>query len=256
MASHQDPQVETEFDDFDEDERLLLESHIKKNQASEPAKFTVLYWLIAVVTVLAITYLFQAVIDLNFLEPINFLLFLVSGGATTYLLSESYMQMYDTESSKSQSDANGLWIKDLEIKMVRKADRIRNKAVMDKAFPAVPRTALEIFQASGKTTAQWKTLSKDAKQDFFDQEAAEECACLSIQVADLKHLQYQQSMGWALFSSNVIFVGIALVLSNVLLRSYDARVNYLISTFVTGVVTQLVAKRNADEATKTTKKTN
>lgn len=248
MAATQDPQVPETFEEFDEEERLLLESHIKKNQSAEPAKFTALYYIIAAVAVLAITHLFQFVIDLNFLEPLNFLLFLVSGGATLYILSESYLQMFETEQLKAVSDANGLWIKELEAKMARKADKIRNKSVLKNKVVAVPRTALEIYQAAGKPVASWKTLSKEDKQTYFDQELAEECNCLGAQVADLKHLQYQQVMGKALFGCNLIFCGLSTVLACFVMRSYDARVNYLISTFVCGVVTQIAVKRNEDES--------
>jgi len=254
MAATQDPQVET-FEEFDEDDRLLLESHVAKNQSSEPEKFTVLYYIISAVTVLAISYLFQSVLDLNFLEPLNFLLFLVSGGATAYLLSESYLQAFETEQFKAISDANGLWIRELDAKMGRKADKIRNKAFLENKVVTAPRTALEIFQADNKPVSAWKTLSKEDKQVYFDQELAEECNCLGLQVADLKHLQYQQVMGKSLFGCNVVFCGLATVLACFVMRAYDARVNYLLSTFVCGVITQLAVKRN-DEAVKAAKKNN
>jgi len=248
MADHQDPQVEDDFEEFDEEERLLLESHIKKNQASEPAKFQTLYWLIAGVTVLSITYLFQTVLDLNFFEPINSVIFLVSAGATAYFLSDSYFQLYEAESIKGMSDSYGMWIKDLESRRARKWDRIKNKSVKQTSVPSEVRTANDIFVASGKSADQWKALDKNGKQEYYDQESREECAILGAQVADLKHFQYQKSMGWALFYANVLFVGIAVVLSNVLLRTYDSRVNYLISTLATGIITQMVAKWDDSKA--------
>eukprot|EP01063_Lacrimia_lanifica_P040355 TRINITY_DN910_c0_g1_i1.p3 TRINITY_DN910_c0_g1~~TRINITY_DN910_c0_g1_i1.p3 ORF type:complete len:249 (+),score=155.62 TRINITY_DN910_c0_g1_i1:66-812(+) len=242
-------------DDYDEEDRLL-ERHIEQNQTDEPQKTTLLRWQVAGVTVLSISYLFQAVIDMNFFEPINFILFLAAGGVTAFILAEAYQQTFETESLKGYSDATGLWIRELEDRSKRTWDRVKNKNIEPK-MPSVVRTAVDIFLASGKTPEQWKALDKAGKQEYFDQEMAEECAVLQAQAADLKHLQYQQRMGWSLFQCNVVFVGLAVVVSNVMLRSYDARVNFLISTLATALATQLFSKRN-EESTKTAskKKTN
>eukprot|EP01064_Diplonema_japonicum_P018536 TRINITY_DN27236_c0_g1_i1.p1 TRINITY_DN27236_c0_g1~~TRINITY_DN27236_c0_g1_i1.p1 ORF type:complete len:289 (+),score=120.09 TRINITY_DN27236_c0_g1_i1:82-867(+) len=236
-------------DDFDEDEKLMLESHIKKNQASEPANFTMLYGLVSFMTVLTVSYLFQTVLDLNFLDPINAAVYLVSGGVACYFLADAYLQMYDTESSKALSDDYGKWIKELESRRGRKADSIKNKSTKVTAVPTSLRTANEIYAATGKSADTWKTLDKQGKQSYIDQEAAEEVAYLGGEISILRNFQYQRSMGWALLLCNLLFVSLSVAVAHIVLRNYDNRVNYICSTLVTSLGVQLVAKHN-DEAAK------
>eukprot|EP01059_Diplonema_ambulator_P002327 TRINITY_DN1198_c0_g1_i1.p2 TRINITY_DN1198_c0_g1~~TRINITY_DN1198_c0_g1_i1.p2 ORF type:complete len:263 (+),score=106.56 TRINITY_DN1198_c0_g1_i1:64-852(+) len=238
-----------EEEDFDEDEKLMLESHIKKNQASEPANFTTLYAMMSFMTVLTVSYLFQTVLDLNFLDPINAALYLVSGGITCYFLADSYLQMYDTESNKSMSDEYGRWIRELESRRSRKADSIKNKSTKVAQVPSKLRTANEIYMASGKASeTEWKALDKSTKQNFLDQEAAEEVAYLGAEISVLRNFQYQRSMGWSLLLCNLLFVAMSVSIAHVVLRNYDNRVNYICSTLVTGLFVQLVAKYNDDAA--------
>ncbi|KAJ9461086.1 translocon-associated protein subunit gamma [Diplonema papillatum] len=231
---------------LNEEEERLLESHQKRYQINEPAKFQTLYGLVGFMAVFAISYLFHTVLDLDCTVPLNLGIYVVSGVITCYFLSESYLTMYETESTRALSDDNGKWIKDLESRMSRRADSIKTQVPAVKGVPSRLRTAVEI---SGKTPDEWKVLSKDKKQMYQDQEAAEEVAYLSAEVAELRNLQYQQCMGWALLACNGLFIASSLVVSLLVLRIYDNRINLLVSTVVCGLITQLVSQQN-DEAAK------
>eukprot|EP01061_Rhynchopus_euleeides_P041841 TRINITY_DN73138_c0_g1_i1.p2 TRINITY_DN73138_c0_g1~~TRINITY_DN73138_c0_g1_i1.p2 ORF type:complete len:258 (+),score=133.59 TRINITY_DN73138_c0_g1_i1:99-872(+) len=257
MSAEKTP-VDTPLEeDFNEEERLLLESHIKKNTSQEPQQFTVLYYLISVFTVGIICFLFVTVLDLSPLEPLNAVLYILSAAATAYFLAESYQSMYETESTKALTDGTGKWVKELEAHSQVRGESIKNKdKVKNTPRPAQLRTVQDIFSAHGRSAGEWRDLSKVDKQVYYDMEAAEEVAFYEALVAELRLYQYQKSMGWALVSCNLLFIGASLVISQLLLRNYDARVNLVISTIVTGLLTSLMAKQADEAASAAAKKKN
>ena len=181
------------------------------------------------------------------LDPINAIVYLVSGGATAYLLADSYLQMYESESAKGLLDSNGKYVKELEARSQRKNDSIKNRAQAKNA-PAVLESATSIFKRQQGKGAEWRDVSKADRQNYADRESAQEVAYLSAQIAELRHFQYQKAMGWALLFCNAVFITGSVVVSQVLLRQYDQRVNYIFSTAVTGLVTSLFAKQQQTAA--------
>eukprot|EP00755_Sulcionema_specki_P031406 Sspe_Gene.2093::Locus_694_Transcript_1_1_Confidence_1.000_Length_931::g.2093::m.2093 len=200
-------------------------------------------------TVFTPSYLFQTVLDLDVREPINIVMYLIGGGLTCFFLTEAYKQMYETESTKSSMDSLGKYMKELETRRNQKAEKLRGSSVTIPENVTTVKTAQDFLAESmpGKT---WKELSKDEKAELQLKETANEVGLLVLEINELRHLQYQASMGWSLFFCNLAFITLSVMVAFLFLKAYDVRVNYIISTVIPGLVVQLVAKQNDESAMK------
>eukprot|EP01065_Artemidia_motanka_P052014 TRINITY_DN9293_c0_g1_i1.p1 TRINITY_DN9293_c0_g1~~TRINITY_DN9293_c0_g1_i1.p1 ORF type:complete len:278 (+),score=142.31 TRINITY_DN9293_c0_g1_i1:73-906(+) len=250
----EEPDTEEEVDS-DEDE--LLARQIKRNAANKAENYTFLYIVASMVTTACPVYLFATVLDLSPLDPINAAVYAVAGAATMYFLVESYKQMYATEAKKASGGESGQLLSTLERRLNDRVDSMDPADVRDGALPSVPadqhkpRTAQELFHAGSKTEgSEWKVLSDEEAQKYKTAAAQEEVQILRRDVAELGHLITQRAMGWTLFFSNGVFIALSVFMSFGLLRSYDNRVNFAVSTILIALFVQLLAKNN-DEAART-----
>lgn len=235
---------ESESDDEEDDG--LLDKRIKQNEQASAEAFTVPYMVVAAMTTLCPTYLFVTVLDLNPLEPVNAIVYLLVFGATSYFLLEAYKQMSETENRKVLQGEDGKTIGDLEKRMNDKAAQLDQKSLPNLKPGHKARTPQEIYANEGKT-AEWKTLSGAEQQVYRQKALAEEVKVLNDHVTTFKDLQNKKAMAWSLFVCNAAFIAISTAISVLVLRGYDARVNYAVSAAGVGLLVQLLAKQN-DEA--------